>query len=91
MAADSGRAAADGAFPRPPFVTALRREKTYAADRGTVKETVTEAERIPLTRVTALEGDEYELAGDGHRLRLRLEKDRGRRDAVLLRGERLGL
>ena len=37
--------------PEQPFVTAIRREKTYAVSRGTVKEQVREAERIPLTEV----------------------------------------
>ena len=31
--------------PERPFVSAIRREKTYAVHRGTVKEQVREAER----------------------------------------------
>ena len=37
--------------PKQPFITAVRKEKTYAASYGTVKETVTEKERIPLTEL----------------------------------------
>ena len=37
--------------PEQPFITAVRKEKTYAASYGTVKETVTEKERIPLTEL----------------------------------------
>ena len=37
--------------PGQPFITAVRKEKTYAASYGTVKETVTEKERIPLTEL----------------------------------------
>ena len=55
--------------PERPFATALRREKSYAADRGTVKETVNEAERVPLTEVTVRE-DEIALTGGGHTLYL---------------------
>ena len=36
-----------------PFATAVRREKTYTASRGTVKTAVREAERIPLDSVRA--------------------------------------
>lgn len=36
-----------------PFVTAVRREKTYTEVRGSFKETVTEAERVPLTLAEA--------------------------------------
>ena len=39
-----------------PFITAIRREKTYEANRGTVKETVTEVERVPLTEVEERDG-----------------------------------
>ena len=50
-----------------PFATAIRREKTYEANRGTVKETVTEVERIPLTDVSET-GDAVVLSAGGHSL-----------------------
>ena len=37
--------------PETPFVTAVRREKSYVSDRGTVKTSVTEIERVPLTEL----------------------------------------
>ncbi len=39
-----------------PFITAIRREKTYEANRGTVKERVTEVERVPLADVSETGG-----------------------------------
>ena len=53
--------------PEHSFLTAVRREKTYEADRGTVKETVTEVERIPLTEI-AENGDTFVLSAKGHSL-----------------------
>ena len=41
--------------PQAPFAVALRREKTYESDRGTVKEHVVEAERVPLMEVAETE------------------------------------
>ena len=52
-----------------PFATAIRREKTYSANRGTVKEQVTEAERIPLADAVD-DGKGVVLTGGGHRLRI---------------------
>ena len=49
--------------PETPFAVALRREKTYESDRGTVKETVVEAERVPLTEV-AETAEGVVLSGD---------------------------
>ena len=57
--------------PQAPFAVALRREKTYASDRGTVKETVVEAERVPLTTVEET-GEGVLLSGGGHRLQIRI-------------------
>ena len=51
--------------PEHPFITAIRREKTYEANRGTVKETVTEVERVPLTDVSQT-GDTLVFKKDGH-------------------------
>jgi len=53
------------------FATAIRREKTYAANRGTVKTKVTEAERVPLTAVAAEGEDTVCLSAGGHALRVR--------------------
>ena len=51
--------------PEHPFLTAIRREKTYETDRGTVKETVTEVERVPLTDVFET-GDTVVLSAKAH-------------------------
>ncbi len=51
--------------PEQPFITAIRREKTYETDRGTVRETVTEVERVPLTECTE-NGDAVVLSANGH-------------------------
>lgn len=49
------------------FVTAVRREKEYRANRGTVKTTVVERERIALTDVCA-DGDVITFSAQGHSL-----------------------
>ena len=59
--------------PEQPFVTAVRREKQYKASRGTVKETVTESERRPLTHI-GREGETLVFSDGTHRLVLRLEE-----------------
>ena len=56
-----------------PFATAVRQEKTYTANRGTVKTAVHEAERIPLTDVT-YKGKDVVLSGGGHSLRITMNK-----------------
>ncbi len=50
-----------------PFVTAVRREKTYTASRGTVKTVVTEAERVPLRDASERDGTVV-LSGGGHEI-----------------------
>ncbi len=50
-----------------PFATAIRREKTYETDRGTVKETVVETARVPLTDVSET-ANGVTLSKDGHAL-----------------------
>ena len=50
-----------------PFATAIRRSKTYTANRGTVKTQVTETERVPLTECSEANGT-VTLSGGGHRL-----------------------
>ena len=54
-----------------PFALALRREKTYESDRGTVKEHVVEAERVALTDVEETT-DGVVLSGGGHALKVRV-------------------
>ena len=56
-----------------PFVTALRREKSYKANRGTVKEEIKEVERCPLTALRQ-EGERLLFTGNGRRLVLRMEE-----------------
>ncbi len=57
--------------PEAPFALALRREKTYESDRGTVKEHVVEAERVPLTDVKET-AEGVVLSGGGHSLRVQM-------------------
>ena len=60
-----------------PFATAIRREKTYEANRGTVKETVTEVERVPLTDVSE-SGGSVVFSANGHALSIAIEdRDEG--------------
>ena len=54
--------------PSRPFATAVRREKVYRADRGTVKTEVTEKERIPLTEAVQGPDGSVVLSGQGHSL-----------------------
>ena len=68
--------------PEAPFAVALRREKTYESDRGTVKEHVVEAERVPLTHVSQA-GDTLTLSGGGHALHVRVLPCPGGADLVL--------
>lgn len=67
--------------PGRPFAVTLRREKTYDATRGTVREQVAELDRCPLTELTEA-GDRITLSGGGHSLELEL---RERPDGVELR------
>ncbi len=67
--------------PQAPFAVALRREKTYESDRGTVKETVVEAERIPLADAEETE-DGVVLSGGGHGLKVRMVPCAGGVDLV---------
>ena len=52
-----------------PFVTAVRREKEYRANRGTVKVTEVERERVALTG-THEDGDTITFSARGHALKL---------------------
>ncbi len=55
--------------PDKPFVTAVRQEKSYTSSRGSVKTTVSEAERIPLTDFAENENAVVFSAG-GHALKI---------------------
>ena len=57
--------------PGHPFATAVKREKTYTADRGSVRTVVTETERIPLETLS-LENDRLVFSAGEHRLGLSL-------------------
>lgn len=57
--------------PQAPFAVALRREKTYESDRGTVKEHVVEAERVSLTDVEET-AEGVVLSGGGHTLQVQV-------------------
>ncbi len=56
-----------------PFATAIRREKKYEANRGTVKETIMEVERVPLTDVSE-SGGSVVLSANGHSLSITIEE-----------------
>jgi alpha-glucosidase len=56
-----------------PFVTAVRREKEYHANRGTVTTTVVERERIALTEVRA-DGDTITFSAQGHSVTVTLRR-----------------
>ena len=60
--------------PEQPFAEALRREKSYQSDRGTVRETVRETARIPLRALRREEDGAFVLSGEGRELRLRAEE-----------------
>ena len=62
--------------PERPFATAMRREKTYSANRGTVREQVVEKERCGLTEAVQ-EGDIVTLTGCGRRLVITLRESEG--------------
>ena len=54
-----------------PFVTLIRREKHYTARRGSVKTSVFEVERVPLTRAEPCGEDGICFLGGGRRMLLR--------------------
>ena len=56
-----------------PFATAIRRKKTYEAKRGTVKTTVVETARIPLTDAEETETG-VKLSAGGHTLSIDLSE-----------------
>lgn len=50
-----------------PFATAIRREKRYESNRGTVKETVVETARVPLAACKVAD-DAWTFSAEGHAL-----------------------
>ena len=54
--------------PDKPFAAAVRKEKVYAARYGSVKETVEEKERIPLTEVNGQPDGTLVFCAQGHKL-----------------------
>ena len=54
-----------------PFATMIRLEKKYAANRGTVKTTVVETDRVPLIAATPVGEDAVRFTGRGHALLVR--------------------
>ena len=69
--------------PARPFAAALRREKSYQTDRGTVKETVRETARVPLRELREEADGSLLLTGEGHALRLRVREIEGGAEIVL--------
>ncbi|MBE7004728.1 MAG: alpha-glucosidase [Ruminococcaceae bacterium] len=63
--------------PRAPFITAVRHEKTYRAVRGSVKEQVREAERVPLTECAAAGENEFVFSAGDRRVTAALSERSG--------------
>ncbi len=59
--------------PEHPFATAMHREKTYSANRGTVKEQVVEKDRCGLCAASQ-EGNTVTLTGADHKLAITLKE-----------------
>ena len=72
--------------PERPFATAVRREKQYQADRGTVKTTVTETERIPLRQIRPAGNKSFCFYAGEHSLAVTL-KDLPKGAEIRLEGE----
>ena len=66
----------------PRFATAVRREKEYKANRGTVTVTETEAERIPLSEIVE-NGNEITFSAKGHSLKMTVSETDGGISAAL--------
>ena len=78
-AADRLRLELDGALllshsAEHPFATAVRREKSYQSDRGTVKETVRETARVPLRELQREEDGAFTLFSGERSLGLRISE-----------------
>ena len=59
--------------PDAPFVSAIRQEKRYTSDRGSVKTTVAESRRIALRTLREEEDGTLRFSSEGHSLRVRAE------------------
>ena len=59
--------------PNRPFAEAVRKEKTYAANRGTVKTETRVIERVPLRDAAFPDENTVVLSGGGHSLRVTLQ------------------
>ena len=57
--------------PEAPFVSAIRQEKRYQSDRGSVKTTVAESRRIGLRTLREEADGTLFFSGEGHRLTVR--------------------
>ena len=57
-----------------PFATAVRREKSYQSDRGTVKVTARVTARVPLTELRREEDGRFLFSADGHSLSVSLRE-----------------
>ncbi len=58
--------------PERPFAEAVLKEKTYTANRGTVKTQTRELQRVPLTELTQQADGSLLFSGGGHSLRVSL-------------------
>ena len=52
--------------PGKPFVTAVKKEKKYTANRGTVKAEVVESARVPLDKAESTGTEAVRFSGEGH-------------------------
>lgn len=60
-----------------PFATAVRREKSYQSDRGTVKVTARVTARVPLTGLRREEDGRFLFSAEGHSLLVSLREIEG--------------
>ena len=57
-----------------PFATAVRREKSYQSDRGTVKVTARVTARVPLTELQREADGRFRFSAEGHSLLVSLRE-----------------
>ncbi len=69
-----------------PFASAIKREKTYTTNRGTVKETIEEKEHIHLDDVEKISDTSFVLSAEGHSLKLDI-RERELGCEIFLEGE----
>ena len=60
--------------PEKPFIFAIRKEKTYVSNRGTVKETIVEKARIALTELKTDEDGTLLFSAEGRLVRVNLSE-----------------